>query len=84
MNDKIERRREELAREARDDFEGVVIGQLATIETKLDFYSEEQKYQRAKIEGQGKDIAGLQVKAGVWGLLGGLLAGIGAALGLKG
>ena len=73
-----------------DAFEKEVISRLAAIETKIDAVCNDVDERRqdhirldAKVNAQGRDIARLQVKAGMWGALSGLVAGVAAAFGMK-
>ena len=38
---------------------------------------------RNRVEAQGRDVARLQVKAGAWGAISGLVAGVLAAMGIR-
>lgn len=59
------------------------IGTLSRVETKVDSVCERTAKLEAEQIDQGKDIAALKVKAGVWGAVMGLISGVLTTLGLR-
>lgn len=72
------------------DFQKQVLEDLGFIKGKMEGIGIEQEDNKKahiamhdQINEQGKEIARLQVKAGIWGVVGGIISGALASLGLR-